>query len=448
MVNGAAMAILAAAPGLLAPASARFVAGSRSSRDLLTGLADRGALYAELDRRIAGRERFGLLLVDLDYFKDVNDTLGHDAGDAVLIELARRLTRAVGRDSLVARLGGDEFALLIPDLSSRDDLFGSVSAVLSEASGEFEYADQLIDCQLSIGATLARHASDRVGLMKEADIALYRAKEDGRSRGALFSEDMRQAVHRRQADVAAARQALAEGRIAIHYQPKVRLADRSHCGFEALLRVRSGRGALGPGAIAGAFEHRRLCAQLGRAVLDRMLADAHRWARAGRAFGHVALNVTDAELRDPSWAPMLLHRLAGTGIPPWAVQVEITETVLLRRSSEVVKAGLDLLHARGVKIALDDFGTGFSSLAHLRDYPVDIIKIDRSFVAALGDPDSAALVRATIGLGKSLGLTVVAEGVENEQQHRRLRELGCDQGQGFLYGRPRRHPRFAGERRR
>ncbi|WP_162888111.1 putative bifunctional diguanylate cyclase/phosphodiesterase [Sphingomonas mesophila] len=405
-------------------------------RDPLTGLADRRALYAFIDRLIERGVPFGLLLADLDHFKDVNDTLGHDAGDHVLLELARRLGAGLERGSLVARLGGDEFAIVVPRLTGTDGLLAAMSAILSSASEPFCYDGQPLDCQLSLGATLAGAGASRVQAMKEADIALYRAKEEGRSRGAIFNAAMREEVDRRSAEIATARAALARGDIAVFYQPKVSLETRAVVGFEALLRVRDGERMLDPEHIAGAFEQRRLCAQLGRAVLTQLLRDAGRCAALGAPFGHVAINVSDAELRDPSWAPMLLHLLAAAGLPPWALQVEITETVLLKRSAEVVRSAFDLLHAEGVKIALDDFGTGFSSLAHLRDYPVDIIKVDRSFVAALDQPDAAALARATIGLGKTLGMTVVAEGVETLVQHEQLRRWGCDQGQGYLYGRP------------
>lgn len=423
--------------------SAVLSARGRSTgyRDPLTGVPDRRALGDRLDEVISGGEPAGLLLIDVDHFKDINDTLGHDIGDALLIEVAKRISAAVRSTDLVARLGGDEFAVVIHPLDGNDDLASATTAVFSELTSAFEYQGHTLDCQVSIGASIfPLRATDRVNLFKQADIALYRAKDLGRGRAELFEGSMLVEVEEHARALARARSAVSERRVLVHYQPKVFLNTGEIAGHEALVRIKDDGIIRGPAWILGSFDNRKIAAQLGSLVCAQVFEDLQIWARKGQTFGHVAINVTDAELRDPSWAPAFLHHLSERKIPPWALQIEVTENVLLSRAVRQVTNSLGLLHARGIRIALDDFGTGYASLAHVRDFPIDAIKIDRSFVESIAEPDSLALIRAMVGLGESLGLTVVAEGVETSAQHRALAELGCEQGQGFFYGRPQRSP--------
>ena len=426
-------------------------AGARrflASCDPLTGLPDRRALYRWLDDIIGERASAGFILIDVDYFKDINDTLGHDAGDALLAEVAKRISAAVRSTDLVARLGGDEFAVVLHPFVGKSDLVSASAAIMSKIALPLEYQDQVLPCQVSLGASIfPLHANDRVDLFKRADIALYRAKDLGRGRAELFEDSMLVEVEEHALALARARSAISENRILVHYQPKVFLDSGEIAGSEALVRIQDGGAIRGPEWISGSFENRKLAAQLGNLVCAQVLQDLQTWTREGRTVGHVAINVTDAELRDASWAPAILHHLSRRNIPPWALQVEVTENVLLNRATSEIANSLGLLHAAGIKIALDDFGTGYASLAHLRNFPIDTIKIDRSFVESMDQPDSRALIKAIVGLGESLHLTVVAEGVETKVQDKALREMGCNQGQGFLYGRALRWPLFEGARR-
>lgn len=407
--------------------------------DPITGLPDRRALYNRMDEIIRAGETAGLLLVDIDHFKDINDTLGHDAGDALLVQVANRITMAVRSTDLVARVGGDEFAILIHPLNNNNDLASAACTIMTQVALPFDYQGHARDCQLSIGASIFPfQATDRVNLFKQADIALYRAKDLGRSRAELFEGSMLVEVEDHALALARARSAISERRILVHYQPKVFLNNGQIAGHEALIRIKEEGIIHEPGWIAGSFENRNIAAQLGALVCAKVFDDLRTCARNGYKVGHVAINVTDAELRDPSWAPGFLHHISKRNIPPWMLQIEVTENVLLSGAAPQVAKSLDLLHAKGVKIALDDFGTGYASLAHLLDFPIDTIKIDRSFVESMALPDCQALIRAIIGLGESLRLTVVAEGVETEAQHRALIGMGCEQAQGFFYGRPQR----------
>lgn len=409
--------------------------------DPLTGIPDRRAFCDCLDNIISEGEPAGLLLVDLDHFKDVNDTLGHDAGDALLVEVAKRMSAAVRSTDFVARLGGDEFAVVIQPLDGNDDLASATTALIGELTSPLDYQGHILDCHVSIGASIFPFlATDRTNLLKQADIALYRAKDLGRSRAELFENSMLAEVEEHALALARARSAISERRVLVHYQPKVFLSSGEIAGHEALVRIKDGAIIHEPAWILGSFENRKIAAELGSLVCAQVFKDLQAWVRKGHKFGHVAINVTDAELRDPSWAPAFLHHLSKRNIPPWALQIEVTENVLLSRTTQQVVNSLGLLHARGIKIALDDFGTGYASLSHLRDFPIDTIKIDRSFVESIDQPDSRALIRAIISLRESLRLTVVAEGVESKAQHRALVAMGCEQGQGFFYGRPQRWP--------
>lgn len=412
--------------------------------DPLTGLADRRALYNFLDRLVAGGRPFGFLLIDVDHFKDVNDTLGHDAGDALLVEIGRRIQGSVRSQSLVARVGGDEFAVVVSGEVGRRHLEFAAKGIETSLRDDFEFAEHTLDCQVSIGASMFPALGlDRVEVIKQADVALYRAKENGRGRAEFFDVEMLREIDSKALSISHARSALAEDRLEVFYQPKVSLQARRVAGFEALLRVRDDGQIHGPEWIAGAFENSKLSLQIGSRILDQVLNDARAWSEAGYDFGHIAINVTDAELRDPNWAAMILHSISDARLPPWSIEIEVTENVLLSRAVGAVRNSLALLHSRGVKIALDDFGTGYASLTHLREFPVDTIKIDRSFVLNMDEPDSAALVRTVIGLGKSLGMAVVAEGVESESHHDKLAGWDCEYAQGFLYGHPMKSVFFA-----
>jgi diguanylate cyclase (GGDEF)-like protein/PAS domain S-box-containing protein len=416
-----------------------------ANHDTLTGLPNRlcfqEAMAAAVLRsaRAAPRAGFGLLLIDVDHFKQINDTLGHDAGDALLRALGERLCRAFRRTDVVARLGGDEFAVILHGLTSRAELAALAEHALERLRDPFRYQGRVLDGRASVGATFFPDDALTIDdLLKNADIALYAAKAAGRGKLVLFQPEM-MAEHRDRATMLLmAREALDEGRIKPFYQPKVELSTGRLIGFEALLRWwKPGTGVQRPAQILAAFEDIDLANALSDRMLDRTIADMRRWRDAGLPFGHVAVNASAAEFRGDDFAERVLARLRAASVPAACLEVEVTETVFLGREGERVQKALETLCAAGVKIALDDFGTGYASLSHLKQFPVDTIKIDRSFLPGLSEnTNDAAIVRAVLRLGQSLGIKVVAEGIETRAQATYLRAHGCDFGQGYMFGRP------------
>ena len=412
-----------------------------ANHDGLTGLPNRMLFQKRVDSAIeqarAADGRFALLLLDVDDFKRINDTLGHDAGDVLLCTFADRLRTALREDDMIARLGGDEFAVLLNGVATEEGVSDAVDSILDRLREPCVFGTRVLDCQASIGASLYPHqGADRAELLKNADVALYAAKAAGRGNLKLFKPEMRTEMQRRASMLSLARGALAEDRILPHYQPKIDLATGEVEGFEALLRwTHVGKAPQGPATISAAFEDLGLAAEISDSMIGKVVADVARWSDEGVDFRHVAINAAAAEFRRGDFAEKLLERLHRAQIPPFALQVEVTETVFLGRGAECVERALRTLSDAGVGIALDDFGTGFASLSHLKQFPVDIIKIDRSFVRDLEeDPGDAAIIDAVINLGRTLDIHIVAEGIENERQHSFLRSLGCHAGQGYHYG--------------
>lgn len=406
--------------------------------DPLTGLPNRTVLQDEVEARLAQDVHdcpSALLLVDIDNFKIINDTLGHDAGDALLCTFAERLAGAVGPQGLVSRTGGDEFALLVP-AARPADIDRTGEQLYASLREPFLYDGRLLECSASIGASvLHEDGATRSEVMKSADIALYAAKAAGRGQLKRFHPTMKVAVDRQQAMIGAARSALVHDRVVPHYQPKVRLCSAEIVGFEALLRWTDSSGVLrSPDDLSAAFEDPTLAVELSDRMFERVLDQVEAWNRVGFEFGHVAINVTAADFRRSGFADDLLSRLAARRLDPSLLQLEVTETVFLGRSAGYVESTLRQLSENGIRIALDDFGTGYASLSHLKQFPVDLLKIDRSFIQELGqDSDAEAITAAVINLGHCLGMEVVAEGVETIGQQTWLAHLGCDTGQGFLY---------------
>ena len=408
--------------------------------DALTGLAGRALFTERLAGLVERGEPFGVLLVDMDHLKRVNDTEGHDAGDAVLRGAADRLRAAAADPGDAARLGGDEFGLVVPGVASPEALAEAAENLRGRLAEPLLAGGRALDSHASIGAALfPAHGRTAGALLKSADVALYAAKTDGRGRAELYDRRMRVGLVRRAGMVKRARDALAAGRIEPHYQPKVDLRTGRVVGFEALLRWVDRRGRLRPpGDIAAAFEDFEVAAELSDRMLGRVVADMGRWRAAGLAFGRVAVNVANAEFVRGDLPARVLGRLDDAGLPAECLELELTETVLLGRRAGEVEETLGALAAAGVRVALDDFGTGFASLVHLRRFPIDVIKVDRSFTAGVdGDPGAAAIVRAVLGLGRDLRLETVAEGVETDGQRRWLAREGCTTGQGYLFGRAR-----------
>jgi diguanylate cyclase (GGDEF)-like protein/PAS domain S-box-containing protein len=410
-----------------------------ANHDPLTGLANRAAFQAALDEMMLTVQEghsFGLLLFDLDDFKQVNDTLGHDAGDAVLTTFASRLNEVLGTVATLARLGGDEFAAIVPNVTDENALTGRAESILRRMREPFVNESRILDCHVTIGGALfPQHGQDAGELFKSADIALYAAKSARRGASMIFEPRHRAQVQERLSMISLARTGVKEDRIVPFYQPKVLLEGGGIRGFEALLRwYHPHHGLQLPATIAAAFDDLDLAKAISEKMIDQVIADMRDWLDRGIPFEHVAVNAGAAEFRHDDFGERVLERLENSGIPTKCFQLEVTETVFLGRGAECVERALKLLAAAGVKIALDDFGTGYASLRHLKQFPVDVIKIDQSFVRDMGgDTDDTAIIEAVLHLGRSLKIDVVAEGIESRAQEARLRELGCRYGQGFLY---------------
>jgi len=413
-----------------------------ASHDPLTRLANRALFQEELDHAIHAADEsghaVGLLMLDLDHFKQINDSLDHDAGDILLRMFAKRLRGVVRNWDTVARLGGDEFAVILPELDGEHTLLHVARAIQQRLREPFIHAGRILDSHVSIGASVyPKHGRTPEELLKNADVALYAAKGAGRGMITAFEPHMREMVQRRSMMVELGRNAISDGRVIPYYQPKLDLNGRSLIGFEALLRWRMPNGRIGmPAALEAAFEDLDVAEQISDRMIERVIADMRGWLDRGIDFKAVAVNASAAEFRRDNFAERVIEKLGRAEIPTCCFQIEVTETVFLGRGAEYLHRALALLNLRGVKIALDDFGTGYASLRHLKQFPVDIIKIDQSFVRDMAeDPGDEAIIRAVINLGRSLGIKVVAEGIESNEQERRLLELECDFGQGFLYSR-------------
>jgi diguanylate cyclase (GGDEF)-like protein/PAS domain S-box-containing protein len=412
-----------------------------ANHDPLTQLPNRALFQRTLDRAIVEAKKSGgaitVLMMDLDHFKRTNDALGHDAGDALLNEFADRLRETVRAVDLVARIGGDEFAILLQGVAGEEEVEAAVESILTRLKTPCEFDGKLLDIRASIGAsTFPTHGQTRTELLKHADIALYVAKRAGRGSLRIFHPVMQADSQKRLAMLGLARDAISDDAIVAAYQPKVDLRSGRLDGFEALLRWKHPtKGLQGPETIASAFDDGVLAAQISDRIIHCVIEDMRRWTEAGVDFGHVAINAGAAEFKRGNFADKLLERLGRAGLPTSCLQLEVTETVFLGRGAEHVEDTLRALSDAGIEIALDDFGTGYASLAHLNKFPVNIIKIDRSFIRDLATSShDAAIVRAVIKLGRSLGIKIVAEGIETQQQSEFLRKLRCDTGQGYLFG--------------
>jgi diguanylate cyclase (GGDEF)-like protein/PAS domain S-box-containing protein len=414
-----------------------------ANHDPLTGLPNRTLFQKRLEEALAKAENDGtsvsLLMIDLDDFKDVNDSLGHDAGDALLKETAVRLKAMLRDCDLVARVGGDEFAMILVAPLTLESTSRFADLVVKDLRKVFTYKGRILTTKASIGlAAFPDHHRDPAELMKDADIALYRAKAEGRNRAAVYTAAAREVTEARIHIIREVRAGLEANQFVPYYQPKVCLMTGKIVGFEALARWRHPvEGLRTPGYFGAAFADAEIAVALGEVIIRQVVSDIQSWMEQGLEFGNVAVNFSSTEFSDPLLAQHVLGILDEVGVSTNRLEVEVTETVLLGRSGETVLATLSRFHENGVRIALDDFGTGFASLSHLKQFPVDHIKIDQSFVRDLvtsrGD---AAIVAAVIGLGENLGMQVTAEGVETQDQVERLRELGCDFAQGYLFAKP------------
>ncbi|WP_420410319.1 putative bifunctional diguanylate cyclase/phosphodiesterase [Hoeflea sp.] len=424
--------------------------------DALTGIANRRSFHEEFRRRQAApapnstemaSTSMALLMIDLDDFKEINDGYGHLAGDKVLCTVAERVTNKIPRDAFCARLGGDEFAVLLStasDVASAEDLAGRL---LDEIGRPISHGAQTFSTGASIGIARQGEAdTSEDTLFAQSDLALYHVKQNGRGGIKTYEPSITEALEERRQAIARVKSAIAEGRLEPHYQPIVETRTRTMRGVEALARIRNADGTVsGPAGFWQALQEPQCAHEIDRVILDLALRDFARWKQEGLDIGFVSVNASSACIHSDGYFERVMKGLDRHGLTAADLKIEVVESVFLDEDSNDVRTVLERLSAEGIGIALDDFGTGFASLSHLRDYPINCIKIDKSFVTGLGENENnTAIVNALVSLGKSMSLSVVAEGIETEGQLDFIAALGSQYGQGYLFSRPMDATQLAG----
>jgi diguanylate cyclase (GGDEF)-like protein len=411
--------------------------------DALTGLPNRALLLDRLAQAVTRLGRHGtalaVLFCDLDRFKVVNDSLGHDAGDRLLVDVARRLEGVLRAGDTAARFGGDEFVILCEDIAGAHQAIAIAERVKAVLATPFVLGDDEAHVRTSIGIAMATDLGARPeALLRDADAAMYRAKEKGGGVYEVFDDDMRARAVKRLETENALHRALERGEFVLHYQPQAHMATGAVAGVEALVRwAHPERALVYPGEFIGSAEETGLILEIGAWALREACEQQARWAglRTGPPL-RMSVNLSARQCAHPDLVDMVATTLRETAVDPTTICLEITETAVMA-DMEAGVGVLDQLRALGVTLAIDDFGTGWSSLRALQRFPVDEVKIDKSFVDGVArDPQEAAIVAAVISLSHALGLRTVAEGVESVSQVDRLRTLGCDVAQGFFFWRP------------
>jgi diguanylate cyclase (GGDEF)-like protein len=423
--------------------------------DSLTGMPNRTLFRDRLQHAISRSQRsgrpFALMFLDLDHFKRVNDSLGHDVGDRLLVAVSRVLGRclresdSIGRGALapanaedVFRLGGDEFTILVEDFGDTQAVAGVAQRILQALTQPFQVGEHELFISASIGITVfADDGTDPDGLIKQADMAMYHSKQLGRDTYSFFDESLNEEVSNRHQLEAKLRHALERHEFLLHYQPKADLVTGRVTGLEALLRWQpAGQPLVGPDRFIPILEETGLIVDVGAWVLREACAQMMTWQRQGMPALTLAVNLSARQLRSRALVEQIAQMLSETGFEARRLEVELTESMLIN-DSDAVQSILSGLSAMGVSVAIDDFGTGYSSLSYLKRFSINKLKIDRSFVKGTpDDTENSAIAGAVIALGHGLGLTVVAEGVETPQQAAFLRAQGCDEYQGYLLNRP------------
>ncbi len=409
-----------------------------ANTDSLTGLANRAFLYREVERLLAHSRPASVLMIDLDCFKDLNDTLGHAVGDAILCEVARRLESVIGETGLAARIGCDEFAVLLRDTSDPTWVQCVAQSIIDHISSTLVIEDHSIRVTASCGfATAPEHAEEALELISNADLALFQAKRLGGAQAFMYVNQLRMEAVARHLYGLELQRALHQGEFVLFYQPQIRLADNSLAGAEALLRWRHPeRGLLSPAAFLPALQSGPLAATVGTWVLDQACAQAAEWMRNGVRDFRMGVNLFGAQFRMDDLASRVTSALERHGLPPAALELEITEDIVLDHDDLVLES-LQLLRSKGVGVAFDDFGTGYASLSLLKRYPLSRIKIDRSFVQGMiASPQDKTVIGAVLDMADAFKLETIAEGIETEEQCSALLAIGCAEGQGYLFSRP------------
>jgi diguanylate cyclase (GGDEF)-like protein/PAS domain S-box-containing protein len=410
--------------------------------DVLTGLPNRSLLLDRLSKALASgrrrKETVALLFLDLDRFKVINDSLGHAFGDLLLREVADRLKKQTREQDTVARLGGDEFLMVLAGLRDTTDASVAARRVMDAIIPEFVIEGRSLSVNCSMGVSIfPQHGLDSETLIKNADAAMYSAKESGRNRFTFFSEEMNDQVAQRLTLEHGLRAAIDNNEFFLMYQPQMDIATGAMVGLEALIRWRHPvLGLVPPDRFIRIAEYSGLIAPIGAWVLRTACAQARRWQEEGVCALTVAVNVSAVQFRQPGFQELVGSVLSETGLPCQYLELELTESLLLS-NADMTASVLQELKGMGLKLSIDDFGTGYSSLSYLKQFPFDKLKIDRSFISEVAvDADDAAIVTAIIRMAKSLGLKVIAEGVENEAQMSFLRALRCDEIQGYYFSKP------------
>ena len=410
--------------------------------DVVTNLPNRLLLHDRITQSIALARRqkrpIAVLFLDLDHFKNINDSLGHGAGDELLQSVAKRLLSCVRGSDTVSRQGGDEFAILLPEITHAGDASACAAKILLALNASHSIATRDLHISGSIGISLyPQDGADAETLIKNADIAMYHAKERGRGNFQFFESEMNLKIVERQTLESALRRALEQKEFLLHYQPVVNLETGEITGVEALIRWQQpGRALVPPSLFVPVAEECDLIVPIGRWVLQEACKQARAWQDAGLRHLRVAVNVSAVEFREPGFVDGVRAILSETGLEARYLELELTEGVLMENAKSSA-AVLDELKAMGIHLAVDDFGTGYSSLSYLRQFPIDVLKIDQSFIRQItSNLDDSTIIAAIISMGKSLKHVVVAEGIETDQQRAYLQSHHCEEGQGYLFSRP------------
>ncbi|WP_334417773.1 MULTISPECIES: sensor domain-containing phosphodiesterase [unclassified Bradyrhizobium] len=413
-----------------------------ASHDSLTNLPNRemfnGMLRRAIDAAARCQREFALLFIDLDRFKVINDSLGHDAGDMLLVEIGNRLRRALRSSDVVARLGGDEFVVILEEAAERHEVERIAGELLSVLGQPLQLSGHECHTTASIGiAMYPSDGTDMQTLTKNADMAMYLAKEDGKNGFRFFTKEIKTQSIERLTLESALRRALERDQFSLHYQPKIDMVSGQITGVEALLRwVHPELGTVSPGQFIPLAEETGLIVPIGCWVLKEACAQNMAWQRRGLRPVTMAVNLSPRQFADPHLLHDVDEALLASGMSPVLLQLEVTESMVMRNVSRAIKV-LDAIQSRGIRLAIDDFGTGYSSMSLMKQFPIDTIKIDRSFIRDLPvDSEDQAIAQAIISMGKALGMTVIAEGVETVEQEAFLRNHACDEMQGFLFSKP------------
>jgi len=413
-----------------------------AEHDILTSLPNRGLLDDRLEQGIALAQRYSrklaVLFIDLDHFKHINDSLGHLIGDQLLREVALRITPCVRGSDTVSRQGGDEFIVLLSEISQAEDAAVIADKIRLAVLEPYTIESHLLHLTVSIGVSIyPEDGADPESLIQCADTAMYHAKENGRNRSQFFRDEMNFHAAERQIIRGDLRHALDRSEFVLEYQPKVNLASGAITGVEALVRWRHpSRGVLPPLEFIQIAEDCGLIVQIGQWVLRAACMQAKTWLETGIRFGTMAVNISAVEFRNGRFLEDVCGILESTALEPRYLELELTETAVMR-NFDATSAVLQSLSAMGVRIAVDDFGTGYSNLSYLKRFPINTLKLDKSFVHDIpASPDIATIVRSVIQMGQSLHLQVVAEGVENAEQLKFLRAYNCTEGQGYYFSKP------------